>query len=139
MKKKSLLLVPRSLLALLLTCGLAAAADTPQLQKIKHTVLSPASEQVVLQLNGSYSPKVFTLKGETPRVIFDFADMTHSREVKSVTATNGAIVKRVRVGMHTDESPKTRVVLDLATLKGVSYTQKFDEKSSSLVDRKSVV
>jgi hypothetical protein len=133
MKKKSLYCIPHSLLALLLTCGLAVAADRPQLKKIEHTILSPASEQVVLQLNGSYSPKVFTLKDETPRVIFDFADMVHTRDVKSVTTTNGSMVKRVRVGMHTDDSPKTRVVLDLATLKGVSYTQKFDEKSSSLI------
>ena len=121
------------MLTLLLTCGLAAADDAPQLQKVKHTVLSPSTEQVVLQLNGSYSPKVFTLKDETPRVIFDFADMTYGLEVKSITTTNGSIVKRVRVGMHTDDSPKTRVVFDVATLKGVTYTQNFDEKTSTLV------
>ena len=133
MKKNIISLVSRSLLTLLLTCGPAAADDTPQLQKVKHTVLSPTTEQVVLQLNGSYSPKVFTLKDETPRVIFDFANMTHGLDVKSITTTNGSIVQRVRVGMHTDDSPKTRVVFDVATLKGVTYTQSFDEKTSSLV------
>ncbi len=133
MKKNIISLVSRSLLTLLLTFDLAAADDTPQLQKVRHTVLSPSTEQVVLQLNGSYSPKVFTLKDETPRVIFDFANMTHGLEVKSITPTNGSIVKRVRVGRHTDDSPKTRVVFDVATLQGVTYTQKFDEKTSSLV------
>jgi len=133
MKKQLVALVSRSLCTLLLTGGLAAAEDTPQLQKLKYTVLSPTSEQVVLQLNGSYSPKVFTLKDENPRVIFDFADMTYGKEVKGVTATNGSIVKRVRVGRHTDDAPKTRIVFDVATLKGVTYTQKFDEKSSSLI------
>lgn len=132
MKRSIVALAAHSLLTLMATCCLALAEDTPQLQKLKHAVLSPTTEQVVLQLNGSYSPKAFTLKDETPRIVFDFADMTYSREVKSL-ATNGSIVKRVRVGMHTDDSPKTRVVFDLSTLKGVSYTQHFDEKTSSLV------
>jgi len=133
MKTHIVALVLRSLLTLLLTGGVAIAEDSPQLQKLKHTVLSPSTEQVVLRLNGSYSPNVFTLKDENPRVIFDFAGMTYGREVKGVTSTNGAIVKRIRVGMHTDGSPKTRIVFDVATLKGVTYTQKFDEQSSSLV------
>jgi len=138
MKKSFLALVSRSLLALtlVLTCGSAGAEDAPvapQLQKLKHTVLSPTSEQVVLQLNGSYSPKIFTLKDENPRLIFDFADMTHGRDVQGITTTKGAIVKRVRVGMHTVDAPKTRIVFDVATFKGLTYTQKFDENSSSLV------
>lgn len=133
MKKHIVALVLCSLLTLLLTGSVAIAEDTPQLQKLKHTVLSPTTEQVVLRLNGSYSPNVFTLKDENPRVIFDFAGMTYGREVKGVIATNGAIIKRIRVGMHTEGSPKTRIVFDVATLKGVTYTQKFDEQSSSLV------
>jgi hypothetical protein len=135
MKKHTLALISRSLLALLFACGIAAAEETPQLEKLKYTAVSPGAEEVTLQLNGSYSPKIFTLKGESPRVILDFADMTHSREIKSITTTNGSIIKRVRVGMHADDSPKTRVVFDLATLKNVDYTQSFDEKTSILTLR----
>ena len=64
MKKNIVPLVVRALFTLLLTCDLPIAEDAPQLQKLKHTVISPTTEQVVLQLNGSYSPKVFTLKDE---------------------------------------------------------------------------
>jgi hypothetical protein len=136
MKKHTIALIARSLLVLLLfTCGIAAAGETPQLEKLKYTAVSPGAEEVTLQFNGSYSPKIFTLKGESPRVILDFADMTHSRAIKTVTATDGAIIKRVRVGMHADGSPKTRVVFDLATLKDVDYTQSFDEKTSTLTLR----
>lgn len=135
MKKHTFALISRSLLALLFACGIAAAEETPQLEKLKYTAVSPGAEEVTLQLNGSYSPKIFTLKGESPRVILDFADMTHSREIKSITTTNGSIIKRVRVGMHADDSPKTRVVFDLATLKNVDYTQSFDEKTSTLTLR----
>jgi hypothetical protein len=133
MKNNLLTHLLRHILLLLLTCSLAAAASQPELQKVRHTVLSPISEQVTLQLNGSYIPKVFTLKGETPRIIFDFPDMIHGREIQGTTTTKGALVKRIRVGMHTGETSKTRVVFDMATLNGVTYTQKFDEKSSSLI------
>lgn len=136
MKKHTIALIARSLLVLLLfTCGIAAGGETPQLEKLKFTAVSPGAEEVTLQLNGSYSPKIFTLKGESPRVILDFADMTHSRAIKTVTTTDGAIIKRVRVGMHSDGSPKTRVVFDLATLKDVDYTQSFNEKTSTLTLR----
>jgi hypothetical protein len=135
MKKYFVIPASLSLLFLVFMTGLALAEEAPQLLKLKHTVLSPTSEQVVLQLNGSYSPKIFTIKDQSPRVIFDFADMTHSREVKSITTSNGAIVKRVRVGMHTDDAPKTRIVFDVATLKGVTYSQEFDDKTSTLTVR----
>jgi hypothetical protein len=120
------------LLSLLLTCGLAAETSTPELQKLKHTVVSTTSEQVVLQLNGSYSPNVFTLKDETPRIIFDFPDMIYGRDIKAITTTDGAIVKRIRVGMHTQDAPKTRIVFDVSSLKGVTYTRKFDNQLSTL-------
>ncbi len=135
MKKQLVTLVIHALLPILLSCGFAAAEDTPQLLKVKHATLSPGSEQVVLQLNGSYSPKIFTLKDENPRVVFDFAAMTQGRDVKNITTTDGSIVKRIRVGAHGDDAPKIRVVFDVATFKGVTYTQHFDEQSSSLVIR----
>ncbi|WP_310599280.1 AMIN domain-containing protein [Desulfobulbus sp.] len=140
MKKQFVALILRSLFTLLLACTLVSAEeatenapDAPQLQKLKHLVLSPTSEEVILQLNGSYSPKVFTLKDENPRIIFDFAGMTYGRGVKGVTTTSGSIVKRVRVGMHEGDPPKTRIVFDVSTFKGLNFTQKFDASNSTLV------
>ncbi|MDD2463265.1 MAG: AMIN domain-containing protein [Desulfobulbus sp.] len=122
----------RSLMILLLMFGLASGEDAPRLQQITHTVLSPASEQISLQLNGSYSPKVFTLKGQSPRVVFDFAGMAQSRGVSNLLTVDGPLLKSVRVGMQSGSTPKTRVVFDLKTLKGVKYTQQFDKTSSTL-------
>ena len=132
MKNTLVTVIASQILLLLLTCGSASAASKPELQKVRHTVLSSTSEQVSLQLNGSYSPKVFTLKGETPRIIFDFPDMTYGREVPGNASTNGSIVKRIRVGRNTDETPRTRIVFDVATLQGVTYNQQFDDKTSIL-------
>ncbi|MGD9948325.1 MAG: AMIN domain-containing protein [Desulfobulbus sp.] len=135
MNKHILSHLSRSLMVLLLMLGLAFADNSPRLQQIKHTILSPASEQITLQLNGSYSPKVFTLKGQSPRVVFDFVDMTQARDVRNVLEMNGPLLKAVRVGRHSDPSPKTRVVFDLKTLKGVKYTQQFDATTSTLTIR----
>ncbi|MGE4560502.1 MAG: AMIN domain-containing protein [Desulfobulbus sp.] len=125
----------RSLMILLLMLGLASAEDAPRLQQINHAVLSSASEQVTLQLNGSYSPKVFTLKGQSPRIVFDFPGMTQGRGVGNLLKVNGPLVKAVRVGMQNDPSQKTRVVFDLKTLKGVHYSQQFDATTSRLTIR----
>ncbi len=132
MKKTLLSLIAGQLLPLLLACTLAAAASKPELQKIKYAIRSSTSERIVLQLNGSYSPKIFTLKGENPRVVFDFPGLIQGREIQNNTATNGTIVKRIRVGMHTDEDLKTRVVFDVASLNGLTYSQKFDQEASTL-------
>lgn len=135
MKKHIASLLTRSLLLTLALVGLVHAEDTPQLQQIKHTVLSPTSEQIVLKLSGSYSPKTFTLKDQSPRVVFDFDDMTQGKGVHNLVTTDGSLIKAIRVGVHRDQSPKTRVVVDLNSFKGVNYTQQFDEKTSTLTIR----
>ena len=132
MKTQTLAFICPPLLALLLICGLAAAEVRPELRALRFSAVAPGSERVVLQLNGSYSPKVFTMKGETPRIVLDFADMTHSGKVSPLTVVNGALVQRIRVGMHPGDAPKTRVVLDLATFAGVSFDQRFDPAASTL-------
>ena len=132
MKTLTLAFICPPLLALLLLCGLAAAEVRPELRDLRFSTVAPGSEKVVLHLNGSYSPKVFTMKGETPRLVLDFAGMTHSTRVSPTTVVNGALVQRIRVGLHPGEAPKTRVVLDLATLAGVSFDQRFDPAASTL-------
>ena len=132
MKTSTLACICPPLLALLLFCGLAAAAVRPELRDLRFSTVAPGTEKVVLHLNGSYSPKVFTMKGETPRLVLDFAGMTHSTGVNPLTVVNGALVQRIRVGMHPGDAPKTRVVLDLATFAGVSFDQRFDPAASTL-------
>ncbi len=135
MNKYILSHLARSLMILLLMLGLASADDTPRLQHIQHTLLSPASEQIALQLNGSYSPKVFTLKGESPRVVLDFAGMSQGRGVGNILRVNGPLIKTIRVGVHRGDAPKTRIVCDMRTLKGVTFTQQFDKETSILTIR----
>ena len=116
---------------LLVAISQAPAADGPELQEIRHSVLAPGAEEVSFRLNGSYSPKIFSLKDQSPRIVVDFPDATHSRGVKSLTETKGSLVKRIRVGMHTEKQQKTRVVLDMTSLDKVTFEQRFDEASST--------
>lgn len=120
-------------LLLLFAYSLTAATSAgPVLQSLNHTTLSAEVEKVTLQLNGSHSPKTFTLNGETPRIVLDFPDMVQAGTVANTTHTDGTMVHRIRVGMHTGDAPKTRVVLDMATLEGVSYTPQLDEQTQVL-------
>ena len=131
MKKTTVSLLCAQLFALLLACSTVRAGATSELRDIRFTAISPTSEKVVLQLNGSYSPNVFTIKDETPRLVIDFADMVHTDKVKRAASVNGAMVKQIRVGMHSDGRQKTRVVLDLATLKDVTIDQDMDDQTST--------
>ena len=118
-----------SFLFLLLPAG---AEQQPELTGIQFTGSSATEEKAILTLNGSYIPNAFALKDETPRIILDFPNVRHGLKVKQVTNTNGALVKRIRVGMHTEKELKTRVVFDMATLEGVSFKQDFDDKTNTL-------
>ena len=89
-------------------------------------------EQVIFTLNVPLTPTIFTLAGENPRMVFDFADATISRKVSSVYPAGGKLIKRIRVGLHKGATPKTRVVLDLTTPNGISVDQSFNDQASVL-------
>ena len=131
MKKKNLILLSSLLSVFFLLSALTCAAAKPELQDIRYNILSPTSEQVILQLNGAYSPKVSILN-DPPRIVFDFPGMVQSKKVVNIKETKGTIVKGIRVAMHTGGETRTRVVFDLFPLKGVKHTQQFDEQSQTL-------
>lgn len=133
MKKILITIATIPLLLLLFVYSLTAASPAgPVLRSLDHTALSPEVEKVTLQLNGSHRPTTFTLNGETPRIVLDFPGMIQARTVANTTRTDGTMVHRIRVGMHTGDAPKTRVVLDVATLEGVTYTPQLDEQTHVL-------
>ncbi len=69
-------------------------------------------EKIIFKLNGAHIPKVFQIKGERPRIVFDFIDTRYSDLINRIIDTKGNLVAGVRVGIHNDP-PKTRVVVDL--------------------------
>ncbi len=90
------------------------------------------SESVIFFLNSASLPKAFALKGEKPRVVFDFMDTQLAKTVPSVINSQGSMVEKIRMGRH---SEKTRVVLDLTSASVVKFDQDFDAGKNVLTIR----
>ena len=108
------------------------AADKPTLESITFKTLETNKEQVTFKLNGTYIPKTFAIKGKNPRVVFDFPNTGIARTMPNSIQTAGAYVKRIRIGLHTGEHPKTRVVFDLTDKQKIGFKQHFDQITNAL-------
>ena len=120
-----------SLLVLLLIfafCGVAQAADA-LIEKVIYQEENESSVSVTFQLNGPHLPTSFALKGDKPRVVFDFPETRASRSVPAVIDAGGSMVRKIRMGRHSD---KTRVVIDLVPPGEYLFEQKFDETKNIL-------
>ena len=118
---------------LLFHTWLAVAADQRLLEDIKFEISSAQEERITFQLNGAYIPKIFAIKGERPRVVFDFPDTRTARVLKNSINTNGKFIKRIRIGIHNQPDPKTRVVFDLRPDKEIDFKQDFDQQKNTLI------
>jgi hypothetical protein len=133
--KRTGILPAASLLFLfvLLHAWLAAAASQKLLEDITFEAPSDNEERIIFKLNGTHIPKIFSIDGEQPRVVFDFTDTTTAKIINNIINTNGKLIKRIRVGIHEGPNPKTRVVLDLLPNKEIDYEQNFDKKKNALI------
>lgn len=120
-------------LAFLLIHSCQATAGQKILEDINFESPGNGEERIVFKLNGTYIPKIFTLQGKQPRVVFDFKDTTAAKMINNIINTNGELIKRIRVGIHKGKNPKTRVVLDLRPNKNINIRQDFDKKEKALV------
>lgn len=120
-------------LFILLNVWLAVAAEQKLLEDITFETPSKNEERVIFKLNGIYIPKIFGIKGENPRVVFDFPDIKPARLLKNTINTNGKFIKRIRMGVHYEPIPKTRVVFDLLPDKKVDFKHDFDTNKKNLI------
>ncbi|PID77536.1 MAG: hypothetical protein CSB24_00955 [Deltaproteobacteria bacterium] len=79
-------------------------------------------ETVNLRLSTPHTPKIFTIAGEKPRIVLDFMGVDYLGGKNTVEA-DGELVRGVRIGSHPEPSPKTRVVIDLASGIEFSYSK----------------
>ncbi|NOQ46242.1 MAG: AMIN domain-containing protein [Desulfobulbaceae bacterium] len=118
---------------MLLFFSQAPAATEPLLEDITFSAPSENEERITFKLNGPYIPKIFAMKGERPRVVFDFPDTKPVLTINNIIETNGRFVKQIRMGIHKGEQPKTRIVFDLVPDKPIDFEQNFDQQSNTLV------
>jgi hypothetical protein len=93
---------------------------------------SASRETVNFKLNGQHIPKMFAIKGEKPRVVFDFLDTRQSPSIKSVIKSHGNMISAIRTATHTDPQLKTRVVFDLAPGDDYDFSLDFQKESNIL-------
>lgn len=127
------LLVIIAVLFLFTTAPLLRAKETDaRLESITFHQKSSTEETVTFKLNGPHLPKIFALKGTAPRIVFDFYDISPSPSIKATIENKGNLITAIRTGKHTDEPPKTRVVLDLAPAGEYDFSQDFEKKENTL-------
>ena len=120
-------------LLLALPFPLLCAEETGALlEQIRFDRQSSSRETVTFKLNGPHIPKIFALKGEAPKVVFDFYDTRHSPAIKGVMNSRGNLVSAIRTGMHNEPQPKTRVVLDLVPGGDYDFAQDFEIQENTL-------
>lgn len=120
------------LLAAFLLAGLSWASPGQVLEKIDFDSSTPGVDLVTFHLNGAYLPTTFALKGDLPRVIFDFPNVEPSKNVKNIMPAEGRFIKQIRTGIHKGEQAKTRVVFDLKSSGAVDFKQNFDAATNTL-------
>ncbi len=124
----------RLILPFFLLCGVAVAAPPAQLQKIEHKIVSTGSEEVVLHFSSVVEPKVFSISGKQPRLVFDFEGVGLQRVAKQL-APGSRMIKDVRMGIHQDGGMKARLVFDLHSLQGMKHTYSVNRSNNQLVIR----
>ncbi len=108
--------------------GPAQGADA-LIEKVIYQEKDGSSASVIFHLNGPHLPKAFALKGDNPRVVFDFVETRPIRSVPANILADGSMVRKIRMGVHPD---KTRVVIDLASPGEYHFDQKFDKDENIL-------
>jgi AMIN domain len=108
--------------------GYLQAAES-LIEEVKFYEKDGNSETVTFHLNGPYLPKVFALKGDKPRVVFDFMDTRLARTVPASIDAGGSMIHRIRLGRY---DHKTRAVIDLVVGEDVNFEQTFDEAQNIL-------
>lgn len=124
----------RLTLPFFLLCGTVTAAQSAQLQKIDHRVVSAGTEEVVLSFDAVVEPRVFSMGGSQPRLVFDFEGVGLQRVGKRL-APGARLVKDVRMGVHREGGMKTRLVLDLGSPQEIRHSYSVDKRHNQLVIR----
>jgi hypothetical protein len=102
------------------------------LQEIRFSQKSDTEETVTFKMNGPNTPKIFTIKGSTPKIVVDFYDTSTAPAIKSLMDSRGKVIKAIRTGIHTDNQIKTRVVLDLVPAAEYDFSQNFEAVDNTL-------
>ncbi|MDW7772065.1 MAG: AMIN domain-containing protein [Desulfobulbaceae bacterium] len=121
------------LLIFLMSIGLTSVSAQPVMEQIVFDAPAADFDRLTVKMNGAHLPKNFVLKGDRPRIVFDFPDVVPGKNVSNSIQADGNFILRVRTGYHKGENPKTRVVLDIQPGMEIDFDQNFDKTSNTLM------
>ena len=112
----------------------AESTNTVKIESISHAIEAEgaeAKESLTFKLSGPAVPKVFTMKGDNPRLVIDFPGSIYSGK-NVVPLPGGKLATTIRTGLHQTPEQKTRVVVDLAKDLAVQFTREYSEADNTL-------
>lgn len=127
----SLLLVVSGMVALFVSGTFAASSKGVAIESIAHKVTSETEEQLTFKLTGQAEAKIFTIKGDNPRLVLDFPNTAYTGK-GFISVAEGKLATIIRSGHHETPERKTRIVVDLAKQIPVRYTSSYSETDNIL-------
>lgn len=97
------------------------------LTDIRYSKISDTHDKVLIYVNAMNDPKLQTLRGENPRLVWDFFNARPLGKDLYEIGANGNFIKRIRVRAYKDPPQKVRVVFDMMPNKKYSVERKFSE------------
>lgn len=101
------------------------------IKSISHIKDSEVKETITFTLAASVSPKMFTLRGENPRLVIDFPESIYLGK-NVISLTDGVLASTIRIGLHETPVERTRAVVDLSKERSVQYSSDYSEQNNTL-------
>ncbi len=109
----------------------AEASSPVAIESIAHAVGTDAGEKITLRLSGPVESKIFTMKGDNPRLILDVPNSLYKGKGVMVLA-DGKLATSIRIGLHQTPEQKTRIVVDLAKDIPVRYKSDYSVTDNTI-------
>ncbi len=110
---------------------LATTSTGVAIESISHKVGSETEEKLLFKLSRQATPRIFTIKGESPRLVVDFPDCSYKGK-GTIPLVEGRLATTIRTGIHQTPEQKIRVVIDLAKEFPVRFTSEYSEADNNL-------
>jgi hypothetical protein len=133
MKWFSLLVTTLGLIVFFLPSMAFTEADKPiVIQSIVHSKVSEGKETITFSLAASVVPKIFTLRGDNPRLVIDFPGSIY-RGKNIIPLGDSLLASAIRIGLHPTPVQRTRAVVDLSKDAPVHYVSEYSKESNTLL------
>ena len=120
-----------ALAGLLALFATSPAVRSATIEAISHSLAADGRERLTFTLSEADTPNVFTIKGDSPRLVLDFAGATY-RGRNVIIPEQSKLVGAIRVGVHLEPVQKVRVVVDLSTKTPVEHARLPGESAKTL-------